>query len=262
MKSGVTYMSYDVFQCKVISKKEIAPNIIDVVVMCRELAAEAKPGQFLHIKCGDEISMPLRRPISICDVIDDKVRFIFQIKGRGTEALASLEDTLDILGPAGNSFYIDNASFRHPAVIGGGIGTYPLLYLAKKLENPQIFLGFRTKELVTLEHDFKEISTDVTIATDDGSYGYNGFAIELLEQKMKQENFDIIYSCGPAPMLKVVKQLAESNGIRCQLSLEERMGCGIGACLTCSCETTSSGTWKYKRVCKNGPVFWSDEVVL
>lgn len=255
-------MSHDVYQCKIVSKKEIAPNIIDVTVKSPEIAAAAKPGQFLHIKCGDEISMPLRRPISICDTEGDEVRFIFEMKGRGTKNLDLLSGELDILGPLGNPFTVANGTFRNPVVIGGGIGTYPLLKLAKSLENATVYLGFRSKAQVTLEEDFKAVCADVTVATDDGSYGYNGFAIELLRGKIKSEAVDIIYSCGPTPMLKAVKELAEENGIRCQVSLEQRMGCGIGACLTCSCETTSKGTWKYKRVCKNGPVFWSTEVVL
>lgn len=255
-------MSHDVYKCKVISKKEIAPNIVDVTVLCREIAETAQPGQFLHIKCGDEISMPLRRPISICDTFEDKVRFIFERKGRGTNHLNLIEDEIDILGPLGNPFTISNDAFRNPVVIGGGIGTYPLLKLAKLLEKPTVYLGFRSKSQVTLEEDFKAASPNVTVATDDGSYGYNGFAIELLKDKIKQDKVDVIYSCGPTPMLRAVKELAEANNIRCQISLEQRMGCGIGACLTCSCETTSGGTWKYKRVCKNGPVFWSTEVVL
>ncbi|MBQ3226374.1 MAG: dihydroorotate dehydrogenase electron transfer subunit, partial [Clostridia bacterium] len=255
-------MSYDVFKCKLISKKEIAPNIIDVTVKSPEIAALAKPGQFLHIKCGDEIAMPLRRPISICDAEGDKLRFIFEIKGRGTKSLAFIEDELDILGPLGNPFTVSNETFQNPVVIGGGIGTYPLYKLTKALDNPTVYLGFRSKAQVTLEEDFRSVCKDVTVATDDGSYGYNGYAIELLKEKIKKDPVDIIYACGPTPMLRAVKQVAEEAGIRCQLSLEQRMGCGIGACLTCSCETKHDGTWKFMRVCKNGPVFWSTEVVL
>lgn len=254
-------MERKVYQCKIVSKQEIAPSVIDISVRCPEIAKTAKAGQFLHIKCGDDISMPLRRPISICDTDGENLRFIFEIKGRGTQSLNLTSDTVDIMGPLGNPFTVDNATYTNPVVIGGGIGAYPLLKLAKSLEQPTVYLGFRSKEQVTLEEEFRSCSS-LEIATDDGSYAYHGFAIDLLRKKVEEGSVDIIYSCGPKPMLKAVKALAEENNIPCQISLEERMGCGIGACLTCSCETTSKGTWKYKRVCKNGPVFWSKEVVL
>lgn len=255
-------MSLDTYICKILSHKEIAPNVFDVTVKAPEIASAAQPGQFLHIKCGDEIAMPLRRPISICSAGSGCVRFIYQVKGKGTESLTKENDSLDILGPLGHGFVIDNETYKKPAVIGGGIGAYPLLYLTQKLKNAKVFMGFRTKELVTLETDFNMCAKEVKIATDDGSYGYHGFSIELLEETLKAGEADIIYCCGPKPMLKAVKDMAEKYNVKCQVSLEERMGCGIGACLTCSCETKTEGTWKYKRVCKNGPVFWSDEVVL
>lgn len=254
-------MERKVYQCEIVSKKEIAPSVIDVNVHCPEIATTAKAGQFLHVKCGDDISMPLRRPISICDTDGENLRFIFEIKGRGTQALNLISDTVDIMGPLGNPFTIDNKTYENPVVIGGGIGAYPLLKLTKSLKKPMVYLGFRSKEQVTLEEDFRSCAS-LEIATDDGSYGYHGFAIELLRKKAEEGSVGIIYACGPKPMLKAVKALAEEKNIPCQISLEERMGCGIGACLTCSCETTSKGTWKYKRVCKNGPVFWSKEVVL
>lgn len=255
-------MSSNVHICKILSSKEIAPNVIDVTVYTPEIAKAALPGQFLHIKCGDEIAMPLRRPISICSATAETVRFIYQVKGKGTEALTKLNGSLDILGPLGHGFTIDNETFKKPAVIGGGIGAYPLLFLTQKLNSATVFMGFRTKSLVTLEDDFERCAKKVEIATDDGSYGYGGFSIDLLKKAIEGGEVDIIYACGPKPMLSAIKALAEANGIKCQVSLEERMGCGIGACLTCSCETNASGTWKYKRVCKNGPVFWSNEVVL
>ncbi len=255
-------MERKVYQCKVLSKREIAPSVIDVTVLCPEIAGIAKAGQFLHIKCGDEISMPLRRPISICDTDGECVRFIFEVKGRGTTALNTVCNEINIMGPLGNPFTIDNNTYSCPVVIGGGIGAYPLLKLVKNLDKPTVYLGFRSKSQVTLEEDFRASASVLEIATDDGSYGYHGFAADLLRRKIEEKCIDIIYACGPKPMLKAIKVMAEDNHIPCQISLEERMGCGIGACLTCSCETTSQGTWKYKRVCKNGPVFWSKEVIL
>lgn len=255
-------MSYQVYTCTLTSQKEIAPNIVEAWVQNADLAAEAKPGQFLHIQCGDTTSMPLRRPISICDVQGDSVRFIYEVKGRGTKSLREQSGSLDILGPVGNGFTVDNDKYQRPAVIGGGIGVYPMLFLTKQLCGASAYIGFRNKDLVTLENEFKEVATSVTLTTDDGSYGVAGFALEELKKDCAEKKFDIIYACGPKGMLRAVKTFAEEAGIPCQISLEERMGCGIGACLTCSCETHHEGTDKYKRVCRNGPVFWSEEVVL
>jgi len=252
-------MSYQVRLCNVLQKKEIAPRIVEVLIEQEELAKAAQPGQFLHIKCGDSVSMPLRRPISICDAGEKQLRFIFEVKGRGTAALQAHEGQLGVLVPVGNGFTIDNERYKRPAVIGGGIGVYPLLFLTKRLSGARVYLGFRNAELVTLEEDFKAAAAGVSVATDDGSYGYHGFAIDLLKQDLEKEGFDIIYACGPKMMLKAIKEFAARENIPCQLSLEERMGCGIGACLTCTCKTSDGD---HVRVCRNGPVFWSEEVEL
>ncbi len=247
------------YLCKLIEKKELASGIFDFTVSAPEIAEKTVPGQFLHILCSDKVF--LRRPISICDASDGKVRFIFEVKGEGTEELAkkSVGDMIDIIGPLGNGF-IDKPC-KKPVVIGGGIGVFPLFKLAKELEQPEIFLGFRSCDRVVMEEEFSEIS-NTHIATDDGSYAYNGFAVELLEKYLDDNECDMIFSCGPTPMLKAVKAIAEKRNIPCRLSLEQRMGCGIGACLVCSCETIFEGTNKYKRVCKDGPVFYGCEVNL
>lgn len=255
-------MSYDVHSCRILSQEEIAPNIIRVWVENKSLAAQAKPGQFLHIQCGDDISMPLRRPISICDVQGEKVCFIYEVKGRGTQALSKQTGELDILGPVGNGFTIALDTYKKPAVIGGGIGVYPMLFLTKQLVGASAYLGFRNKSLVTLEDEFAKAADFLSISTDDGSYKNHGFALDCLKNDFADKKFDIIYACGPKGMLKAIQAFAKEAGVPCQISLEERMGCGIGACLTCSCETHEEGAGKYKRVCKNGPVFWAEEVVL
>ncbi len=254
-------MSYQLHTCIISDKQELAPHIISMRLQNRELASAAQPGQFLHVECGDPVAMPLRRPISICDVEGDALRIIFEVKGRGTTALAQKEGTLSVLGPLGHGFSIDTTRFCRPALIGGGIGAYPLLFLARRLKGAQAYLGFRTKELVTLETEFKSLAA-LSISTDDGSYGRHGFALEALEADLTEKAFDVLYACGPKPMLRAVKSFAEAHAIPCQLSLEERMGCGIGACLTCSCKTSADGADTYKRVCRNGPVFWSEEVEL
>ncbi len=248
------------YKCRLLKKTELCSGIYDFVVEAPEIASQAQIGQFLHITCGG--STFLRRPISICDTDgSNTVRFAFQVKGEGTKLLAQWEPgaEIDIMGPLGHGFEVKPG--EKAAVIGGGIGVFPLLRLARETDSA-VFLGFRTKELVAMEEDFKAASDNVTICTDDGSYGYDGFAIAAMGEYLLENKVDVIYSCGPTPMLKAVKQIAEHMNIPCQLSLEQRMGCGIGACLTCVCETKNEGMAKYKQVCTCGPVFDAKEVVL
>ncbi|MCH5185487.1 MAG: dihydroorotate dehydrogenase electron transfer subunit [Oscillospiraceae bacterium] len=250
------------YNCELIYKKEIADGIFDFRINAPDIASSAQCGQFLHIKCGE--GTLLRRPVSICDTSDNTVRFIFEVRGKGTGELAAFKegDFTDVLGPLGHGFTTDNGKYKNPVVIGGGIGVFPLFKLVKSLNDPTVFLGFRNKSRVVMSDEFAEYSKNVTIATDDGSFGYSGFAVELLREHIKTSPADIIYACGPMPMLRAVKAIAEEADILCEISLEQRMGCGIGACLVCSCETNRDGTDRYARVCKNGPVFLSTEVTL
>lgn len=248
------------YKCRIVSKKEISDGIFDFTIENGDIAKAAQCGQFLHIDCGEKTF--LRRPISICDAYEDKIRFIFQVKGSGTKALADIDEGryINVMGPLGHGFEI-REDLKNAVIIGGGIGVFPLYMLAKKI-SADVFLGFRSKELVVMEDEFKAVSKSITVGTDNGSYGYNGYIASAMEKYLDENECDIIYCCGPKPMLKAVKAIAESRGILCQLSLEQRMGCGIGACLVCSCETVHEGTDKYMRVCKNGPVFYSTEVTL
>lgn len=243
--------------CNLIEKSNLAENIYDFTVYAPEICDAAQPGQFLHILCGEGVF--LRRPISICDAREGTVRFIFEVKGDGTRILAQKNpgDKINIIGPLGNTFI--EGDFKRAAVIGGGIGVFPLYMLCRKLEKPDIFLGFRSKDRVVMTEEFSELG-EVSVATDDGSFGYSGYAADLLEEKLKKEKYDVIYACGPAPMLSGLKRLAEKYDVPLRVSLEQRMGCGIGACLVCSCETIFEGSDKYRRVCKDGPVFWANEV--
>lgn len=247
--------------CKLIRKTEIADGIFDFTIESDDMARDAECGQFLHIDCGEGTF--LRRPISICDAGNGEVRFIFEVKGTGTASLAKKEigDYIDVMGPLGHGFEIKD-SVKNPVIIGGGIGVFPLYKLAKNLNSPKVFLGFRNENRVVMEKEFEAVSDMVIVGTDDGSYGYNGYIASAMEQYLSTHECDMIYSCGPMPMLKAVKKIAEDRGIKCQLSLEQRMGCGIGACLVCSCETNKEGTDKYAKVCTNGPVFYSEEVTL
>ena len=249
-------------KCRLIKKAEIVDGIFDFTVESKTIAAETQCGQFLHIKCGDKSF--LRRPISICDAENGQVRFIFEVKGEGTTELSQKNegDYIDILGPLGHGFEIKE-KYRNPLIIGGGIGVFPLYKLAKELGGKaNVFLGFRDKSRVVMEQEFNDVSKLCIVGTDDGSYGYQGYVANAMEFFIQNNPCDVIFSCGPMPMLKAIKAIAEKNGIECQLSLEQRMGCGIGACLVCACETIFEGTNKYMRVCKNGPVFDSKVVKL
>lgn len=238
--------------CKIISKREIAKNQVELLLQNEALAKEAQPGQFVHINIGSEAHI-LRRPISVCDAYDCITRIVFEIKGDGTKILSekSVGDTIDLLGPLGTGFTVNKEA--KAVVIGGGLGSFPLLYLAKNLKSPKIFLGFRDKEMVCMEEDFSACGETV-IATDNGTYGYNGFAIDAAKEALT--DCDIIYACGPGPMLKAVKMLAEEKNIKAEISMEQRMGCGLGACLVCVCKTKSG----YDKVCQKGPVFDAKEV--
>lgn len=243
--------------CKLVKKSLMAEGLYDFTVECPEMAKQAKPGQFLHILCGGDAY--LRRPISICDVTEDKyIRFIFEIRGRGTDELSkkSVGDEIDILGPLGNGFDVINDEEK-AVLVGGGIGVFPLLNLAKKLGGKATtLLGFRNKTAVVMEDEFLANSQELKIATDDGSHGHHGFVTELLKEILATQKVSRVYTCGPTPMMKLVSQICVENNIPVQVSLEERMGCGVGACVTCTC--TVNG--QRKRVCKDGPVFNGSEV--
>lgn len=244
--------------CELVKKQKLTETVYDFTVLCPEMARNAKPGQFLHILCGGEAY--LRRPISICDVTEGKyLRFIFEIRGEGTDALAKCEtgEKLDILGPLGNGFDVHPEDNEAILLVGGGIGIFPLLNLAKKLNGKAtVLLGFRNRNAVIMADEFAAVSRNVFLATDDGSCGYHGFVTDILKNILNSNGVSRIYTCGPTPMMKLVAEIAKQKEIPVQVSLEERMGCGVGACVTCTC--TVAG--KRKRVCKDGPVFDGAEV--
>lgn len=243
----------------VLSRRELAPGIVDYQVSCPELAAQALPGQFVHIRVP---GYTLRRPISICriDKAAGTIRLVMEVRGEGTAILSQVEEggALDLLGPLGNGFSLPAPGAR-VIVVGGGIGVPPLLGVAAQLGEKAIaVLGFRNKDAVILEEDFQAAGAKTFIATDDGSYGHHGLVTDLCQD----QGFDCVMACGPAPMLKAVKALAEQRGVPCYVSVEERMACGIGACLGCAVALNKEdGTPYFGHVCKDGPVFESHRVV-
>lgn len=254
-------MKYDTQRCVLLDKKEVAPGIFDFWVSSQTFAQSAQPGQFAHLLVPGKT---LRRPISICDVDRERgaLRLVFEVRGEGTRILSQKKpgESLDILAPLGHGFTLGNAT-ENAVFVGGGIGVPPLLYAARHYGcNATVIIGFRNKNAVILEQDFKDAGCRVIVTTDDGSYGVHGFVTASLAEVL-QGRVDKVYACGPTPMLKAVAASAEQAGAPCQVSLEERMGCGVGACLVCACKIKAGGSETFQHVCKDGPVFDAKEVV-
>lgn len=258
-------------KAKLIDKKELIPGIFKFSVQADKIVNEAKPGHFIEIRVNDDIEPFLRRPISIHNIYkaNGVLEFIFQEKGKGTKLLSNknVGDLIDIVGPLGYGTF-KYSNYQNMAIIGGGIGVFPLYELAKNAQidnkNVDIYLGFRNKDLVVLEDDFKQVSNNLIITTDDGSYGQKGFAIDFLKNDIENGKVDSIFACGPLPMLKAVRQLAIEKNIPCQISLEEKMACGLGVCLGCAVKTATSSDEnpQYWHVCKAGPVFQAKDVEI
>ena len=253
-------MQRENYLCPIVAKEELRDRLFSISVQCLPVAKAALAGQFLHIACGE--AHLLRRPISICNVEGDTVRFVFEVRGEGTKWLSKQLKgaSLDIIGPLGNGFSGEAAG--RILFIGGGIGMFPL-YLAMKRANGEkdgVF-GFQTKNAVVMEGALQTVLNKLVITTDDGSYGEAGFVTQHAAALLEQKKYDKIISCGPQAMLKAVAKLAETYSVPCEISLEERMGCGIGACLVCACKIKKkTGESSYLHVCKDGPVFKSQEV--
>ena len=215
-----------------------------------DTSAVTGPGQFVNIQLD---GLFLRRPISVCDCEGDVLTIVYKVVGKGTEQMSRMtESTLDVLTGLGNGYDLSDAGER-PLLLGGGVGVPPLYMLAKQLiaagKAVSVVLGFNTKDEIFYENEFKALGADVTVATADGSYGVRGFVTDALPT-----DYTYFYTCGPEPMLKAVFAASTTEG---QFSFEERMGCGFGACMGCSCKTVTG----YKRICKEGPVLRKEEIL-
>ena len=221
------------------------------MVLRGDTSAITAPGQFVNIRLEGKF---LRRPISVCDYDAETLTLVYKAVGSGTEQMAAMKagETLDILTGLGNGYDLGPAGDA-PLLIGGGVGVPPLYHLAKRLlaqgKAVSVILGFNTKEEIFFEEEFKALGCTVTVTTVDGSYGVKGFVTNALP-----ENYTYFYTCGPEPMLKAVYRFTSTSG---QMSFEERMGCGFGACMGCSCKTLTG----YKRICKEGPVMRKEEIL-
>ncbi len=221
------------------------------MVLSGDTSAITGAGQFVNIQLSGKF---LRRPISVCDYDAQTLTIVYKVVGKGTEIMSNMVsgETLDILTGLGNGYDL-SLSGDKPVLLGGGVGVPPMYNLAKKLiaqgKSVSVILGFNTASEIFYEEEFKQLGCTVTVTTVDGSYGVKGFVTDALP-----ENYTYFYTCGPEPMLKAVYRATNTSG---QMSFEERMGCGFGACMGCSCKTLTG----YKRICKEGPVMKKEEIL-
>lgn len=254
-------MPKTVLKAAVVCNTEIGVKVKELVLYAPEIAVQAVPGQFLHIRVADSYHPLLRRPLSISNVDKEAgtVSTIYRVVGQGTACLSALtdKDFVDCMGPLGNGFTI---SGQRPLLVGGGMGLAPLVFLAGALcPRPiEILMGGRTKEEMFWTDIFYNKCNSVHVTTNDGSLGSCGVTVDLLPDVLESGAFDMIYTCGPRLMMEGVARLAGKYNIPCQVSLEDYMACGIGGCLSCTC-AGSDGT--RKKVCTDGPVFWAQEVM-
>ncbi|EMK2594445.1 dihydroorotate oxidase B electron transfer subunit [Bacillus cereus] len=251
----------------VVNQKEIAKNIYELVLQGTLVQQMNEPGQFVHIKVAEGIAPLLRRPISICNVDQEKNEFtmLYRAEGQGTKTLATRKqgEMVDVLGPLGHGFPVEEAEAGQTALlVGGGIGVPPLYELSQRLVAKGVrvihILGFQTKDVVFYEEKFAELG-DTYVATVDGTHGTKGFVTDVIDNY--GIDFDILYSCGPLAMLRALEGRCKEK--KAYISLEERMGCGIGACFACVCHLQEDPSGhSYKKVCSDGPVFPIGEVVL
>ncbi|EEL21546.1 Dihydroorotate dehydrogenase electron transfer subunit [Bacillus cereus Rock1-3] len=251
----------------VVNQKEIAKNIYELVLQGTLVQQMNEPGQFVHIKVAEGIAPLLRRPISICNVDQEKNEFtmLYRAEGQGTKTLATRKqgEMVDVLGPLGHGFPVEEAETGQTALlVGGGIGVPPLYELSQRLVAKGVrvihILGFQTKDVVFYEEKFAELG-DTYVATVDGTHGTKGFVTDVIDNY--GIDFDILYSCGPLAMLRALEGRYKEK--KAYISLEERMGCGIGACFACVCHLQEDPSGhSYKKVCSDGPVFPIGEVVL
>lgn len=250
-----------IVQATVTDNISLTKDVKKLTVYAPDICQQAKPGQFVHIRIVSSRDPLLRRPLSIAetDIQQGTVGFIYRVVGLGTQLLAHINqgDTIDCMGPLGNGFEIN---CHRPLLIGGGMGTAPLVFLAQRLcpRPMEIILGGRSREEMFWADVLATLCDNIHITTDDGSVGRRGVTIDLLPELLRNNSYDVIYACGPRPMLGGIAQLACECGVPCQVSLEEHMACGVGACLSCTCATKYGGR---KKVCADGPVFRAEEVV-
>lgn len=251
--------------CRIVSNRQIADSIYELILSGEMASRMQNPGQFVHVKVAEGFDPLLRRPISIAAINHENSTFtlIYRKQGRGTSLLAEKKagESIDILGPLGNGFPVKEAMAGKTAVlVGGGVGVPPMFELAKQLTRNSVsvisIIGFQTAGAIFYEKELARFG-EVYVTTVDGTYGKKGFVTDILVEL----NADIVFACGPTPMLRAIE--SGEYAPKTYLSLEERMGCGIGACFACVCHTKEDPEgFTYKKVCSDGPVFEAGEVLI
>lgn len=253
------------YLCEVISNTLVSEGVISLFVARHPDMEPIHPGQFFNLKCGEGDYPLLRRPISVSFSSDRAIEFTVIVKGQGTQLLQGLKpgDKLDLLGPLGNGYDLERP-MKHALIVGGGIGVAPQMELTRVLQEKGVYtkvlLGFRG-EPYGLETYFNYCN-DVEMASETSILGYRGFVTDLVDKALTDEPFDMVFACGPHLMIQKVQEICSKHQIPVQLLMEERMACGVGACLVCTCGVKDGEGRKNVRTCKEGPVFWGDEVIF
>jgi dihydroorotate dehydrogenase electron transfer subunit len=246
---------------KIIRNLKIRGNYYKLIINAAAIAKIAQPGQFVNVKVSPGTEPLLRRPLGIHSVSAANLEMLYEVVGPGTRLLAQRKtgEYLDVLGPLGHGFdYL--ASTAHSILVAGGMGVAPLFFLAKRMKKALVLIGAKTKTQILCAQEFKKLGCAVRVATDDGSVGFKGKVTQLLSdilRRTKDEGRRTIYACGPRPMLRVISRLSREYQIPAQISLEEHLACGIGACLGCALKTKAG----YQRVCQEGPVFDARQII-
>lgn len=261
-------------KCRVLDHQPVASRHYKLILSSPYISSHAEAGQFVNVKCSETNDPLLRRPLSVHRISKAHKRFelLYKVAGKGTELLSktSVGSELDILGPLGKGFKIDPGK-KIAILAGGGMGIAPLLALSEQMTNYKlqmtnalyILIGAKTRDSILCENEFRKITDQVLVSTDDGSYGKKGFVSDILLDFLdnglgtRDSGLATIYSCGPKPMLRAISEIAYQKKIDCQVSMEQHMACGIGACMGCVIKTSEG----YKKVCDEGPVFDSREVI-
>jgi dihydroorotate dehydrogenase electron transfer subunit len=245
-------------KCRVLDHREVVPQHFKLTLSSAYISSHGSPGQFVNVKVNEGTDPLLRRPFSIHRVAKDKFELLYEVVGKGTDLLSktSVGSELDVLGPLGNGFKIDK-KIETAILVGGGMGVAPLLYLAEKIKAKDLYIliGAKTRKRVLAEKEFKKITDQIIITTDDGSYGNKGLVSDALIAELGDKTATI-FACGPNPMLEAVSEIAFQKKCDCQVSMEQKMACGIGTCLGCVIKTKSG----YKKVCDDGPVFNGNDI--
>lgn len=256
----------EAYVCEIIKKEVLNEEVFKLTFKIPETMEKIKAGQFFNLTVGAHGSPLLRRPISVSLVTKDTFELTIKVLGQGTQILFDKKEgeSIDLMGPLGNGFFYEDVSSK-ALIVGGGIGVSPMKELTRVLKEdykiqPPVILGFREKSFDI--KDFSRFSSKIEIATESGDEGKKGYVTSLIEEHLKNNEVDMVYVCGPHLMLKAVQRLCDQYKVKTQLLMEERMACGIGACLVCTCAIKEKGKIENKRVCKDGPVFYGSEVVF